>query len=214
MAVQIKPTRMELSRLKKRLKTAVHGHKLLKDKRDEMVRQFMLVIRKNRKLRREVEKRLQQSNHAFLIAKAYMGPQEVTQALLTPAQGKSFTILKSNRTIMNVEVPSFSCPESQKALKLPYDFAMSSSALDSAVLELMSVIPLLAELAEVEKTASILADEIESTRRRVNALEFVVIPQSKETIWRITMKLEENERGALVRLMKSKELILQREQVQ
>lgn len=208
MAIRVNPTRMELTRLKKRLKTAVRGHKLLKDKRDEMVRRFMLFIRRDKELREQVEAALTAALGRAAIAGAQMGAENLTEALLYPA--RQARIETGKRNIMSVDVPTIHYLEEDGAAPadLPYGFAFTSSELDGAVLELTALLPDLLELAEVEKTCNMLADEIEKTRRRVNALEHVMIPEMETTIRFITMKLEENERGNQNRLMKVKEMMV------
>lgn len=209
MALRVNPTRMELTRLKRRLKTAVRGHKLLKDKRDEMVRQFMLFIRKNKELREQVEEALGKAMGRFALANAQMGSASVSEALLYPAREAKFEV--GTRNIMSVDVPVIKYTGSSESADLPYSFAFTSAELDGAVMDLAAIVPLLIELAEIEKTCSMLADEIEKTRRRVNALEYVMIPEIKSTIKIITMKLDENERSSIVRLMKAKEMTIQRD---
>lgn len=206
MAIRVNPTRMELTRLKKRLKTATRGHKLLKDKRDEMVRRFMGYIRRNKELREEIDEKLGAAMGRFAIAGARMGEAAVTEALLCPAREAVITLGKQN--IMNVDVPTIKYVENEGATDLPYGFAFTSGELDGSVLDMAALLPLLIELAEVEKTCNMLADEIEKTRRRVNALEHVMIPEMLETIKYITMKLEDNERGNITRLMKVKEMMV------
>lgn len=207
MATRVNPTRMELSRQKKRLKTAVKGHKLLKDKRDEMVRQFMLYIRRNRELRREVEEALSADMRRVAIAAARMGGEDIGEALLSEAGG-SVALSVGSRNIMGVSVPTFSGEGGGEIQELPYSFAFTSAELDGAVLDLAGLMPKLIELAQVEKTCAMLADEIEKTRRRVNALEHVMIPETKRNIRYITMKLEDNERSSVTRLMKVKDMML------
>lgn len=209
MATNVNPTRMELTRLKKRLTTAVRGHKLLKDKRDEMVRQFMLHIRRNYDLRLEVEKALQEVARRFGLAKAQMGALRVSEALLYPARAAVFEIGIHN--VMSVDVPTVKYTGGDGESDIPYAFTFTSSSLDNAVMELSEYLPKLLELAEVEKTCNLLAAEIEKTRRRVNALEYVMIPEMQESIKFITMKLEENDRASTVRLMKAKEMMAQAE---
>ena len=208
--LRVNPTRMELTKLKKRLVVAARGHKLLKDKRDEMVRQFMLLIRRNRELRIEVEAALSSALAGFVLARVAMTKDAMDEALLFPTREVEISVSKAN--IMSVNVPKidFSEKKRQQAF-LPYGLLTSSSELDSATADLASVLPQMIELAELEKTCNMLADEIEKTRRRVNALEYVMIPQLEETIKYIRMKLDENERGALVRLMKTKDMISQRD---
>ena len=206
MAIRVNPTRMELTRLKKRLKTATRGHKLLKDKRDEMVRRFMGYIRRNKELREEIEEQLGAAMGRFAIAGARMGEAAVTEALLCPAREAAIELGKQN--IMNVDVPTIKYTAIEGGTDLPYGFAFTSGELDGAVLDMAALLPLLIELAEVEKTCNMLADKIEKTRRRVNALEHVMIPEMLETIKYITMKLEDNERGNITRLMKVKEMMV------
>ncbi|MDD4084913.1 MAG: V-type ATP synthase subunit D [Acholeplasmataceae bacterium] len=205
MAVRVNPTRMELTRLKKRLTTAVRGHKLLKDKRDEMVRQFIIYIRRNYELRAEVEKAVENVSVRFSLAKAQMGALRISEALLYPARAAVYKV--DERNVMSVDVPTIKYTGEEETTEIPYAFTFTSSALDSAVIDLSELLPKLLELAEVEKTCNLLADEIEKTRRRVNALEYVMIPEFKSSIKFITMKLEENDRASLVRLMKAKEMM-------
>ena len=206
MATQVNPTRMELTRLKKRLVTAVRGHKLLKDKRDEMVRQFMLHIRRNHALRLEVEKALQGVSTRFAMAKAQMGALRISEALLYPARAAVYEVGMKN--VMSVDVPTITFTGGEEATEIPYAFTFTSSSLDNAV---SALLPKLLELAEVEKTCNLLADEIEKTRRRVNALEYVMIPEMQTNIKFITMKLAENERASTVRLMKAKDMMAAQE---
>jgi len=204
---------MELTKLKKRLKTATRGHKLLKDKRDEMVRQFMLLIRKNRKLRIEVEKALSAALADFVLARVAMTKESMDEALLFPLREVDLEVSKAN--IMSVNVPKIDYAEKQRTQEFfPYGMLTTSAELDGASAEMARVLPQMVELAELEKTCNMLADEIEKTRRRVNALEYVMIPQLEETIKYIKMKLDENERGALTRLMKTKDMIEAREAAQ
>ena len=207
MAVRVNPTRMELTRLKKRLKTAVRGHKLLKDKRDEMVRQFMGFIRRNKELREEIDEKLALAMGKFSVASARMGSDAVAEALLCPARQAEIKVGTQN--IMNCDVPTIEYISDDDTADLPYGFAFTSGELDRSVLDVAELLPLLIELAQVEKTCNLLADEIEKTRRRVNALEHVMIPEMQDTIKYITMKLAENEQGNITRLMKVKEMMIE-----
>jgi V/A-type H+-transporting ATPase subunit D len=201
---------MELTRIKRRLVTAKRGHKLLKDKRDEMVRQFIAIIRENYALRREVEKELSGALRDFAMARAVMDPNTLEEAVLYPARQAKVAIGQKN--ILSVKVPTITVDEaSLSEMVLPYGLAETSAQLDGAIATMAEVLPKLLRLAEIEKTCDLLADEIEKTRRRVNALEYVMIPQLIETIHFITMKLDENERGALTRLMKVKDMIAARD---
>lgn len=204
--LRVNPTRMELTRLKKRLKVAARGHKLLKDKRDEMIRRFMQIIRRNKTLRAEVEEDLREAQREFTLASMSMNTAAVEEALMSPAV--RFEFETSLQNIMSVMVPKIEFSEQPRDMQyFPYGFLGTSGALDSSVKKLADVFEKMIELAEVEKTCNMLADEIEKTRRRVNALEYVLIPQLEETIKYITMKLDENERGNLTRLMKMKDLL-------
>jgi V/A-type H+-transporting ATPase subunit D len=207
-ALRVNPTRMELTRIKRRLVTARRGHKLLKDKRDEMVRQFILLIRENDKLRREVEKELSAALANFAMARAVTEPAMMEEALLCPA--RSIAVDMSIRSVLSVRVPALTMKEKEQQTTLSYGMAETSAQLDGAIESLSALLPKLIHLAEVEKSCDLLADEIEKTRRRVNALEYVMIPQFEETIRFITMKLDENERGSLSRLMKVKDMIQER----
>lgn len=201
---------MELSRLKQRLSVAVRGHKLLKDKRDEMMRRFIKLIRENKEVREEVERDLTEALGNFVLARALMSDQILEEAIMYPT--RTVELIKNKGNIMNVEVPELEYKEmSLEGLSTyPYGFANTSAELDGAIATLSGLLPRLLKLAEIEKTCQLMADEIEKTRRRVNALEYVMIPQLEETIRYITMKLDENERGSRTRLMKVKEMIEER----
>ena len=205
----INPTRMELTRLKGRLKTATRGHKLLKDKRDELMKQFLEIVRRNRELRQKVEAGLEQANAAFTVAAALMSPEMLEQALLYPKQSVELDMTSKNIMSVNVPVYSFHTRNEDPTEIYPYGFAQTSGELDAALEALSQVFQDMLELAQVEKTMQLLAADIEKTRRRVNALEYVMIPQFQEKIRYISMKLDENERGNITRLMKVKEMVLQ-----
>ena len=204
----VNPTRMEMSRLKRRLSTAVRGHKLLKDKRDEMMKQFLDMVRLNETLRQNVEQALSGAYHGFAAAAAIMSPEMLQQSFLYPKQ--SVAIDMSFRNIMSVNVPIYQITTmtEDKGDVFPYGFATTPGELDDSVVRLSGVLDDLLRLAEVEKSVKLLAQEIEKTRRRVNALEYVMIPQLEETIKYIAMKLEENERGNITRLMKVKDMMV------
>ena len=205
----INPTRMELTRLKGRLKTAVRGHKLLKDKRDELMKQFLEIVRKNRELRAKVEKGLERANAAFTVASALMSPEMLEQSLMYPKQSVELDMKFKNVMSVNVPVYAFHTRNEDPTEIYPYGFAQTSGELDSALEALSQVFQDMLELAEVEKTMQLLAEDIEKTRRRVNALEYVMIPDFQQKIRYISMKLDENERGNITRLMKVKEMVLQ-----
>ena len=205
----INPTRMELTRLKGRLKTATRGHKLLKDKRDELMKQFLEIVRRNRELRQKVEAGLERANAAFTVAAALMSPEMLEQALLYPKQSVELDMGTENIMSVNVPVYRFHTRNEDPTEIYPYGFAQTSGELDAALEALSQVFQDMLELAQVEKTMQLLAADIEKTRRRVNALEYVMIPQFQEKIRYISMKLDENERGNITRLMKVKEMVLQ-----
>lgn len=204
----INPTRMELTRLKKKLVTARRGHKLLKDKRDELMRQFLDLVKINMELRKKVEKGIKQANKNFVLAKASMSSQALNSALLAPKQ--EISVIVETKNIMSVDIPVFECktrtPDPNDIYS--YGFAFTSADLDDAVKSLADILPDMLKLAEVEKSCQLMASEIEKTRRRVNALEHVMIPDTIAGIKFITMKLDENERSTQIRLMKVKDMML------
>lgn len=209
MPIEFKPTRMELQNLKKRQKMAVRGHKLMKDKRDELVRRFIVYIKRNKELREQVERKVGEAFSAFVLAKATMSPAQIEEALIYPTAQAN--INASTKNELSVKVPVLQASVEKGASEMPYGFATTSAELDDAVLKFSEVLPLLIELAEVEKTCNMLADEIEKARRRVNALEHVMIPQIDAAIRSIKMKLDENERGNLTRLMKTKDMLAKKD---
>jgi len=205
---QVNPTRMELTRLKKKLVTATRGHKLLKDKRDELMRQFLDKVRENKRLRERVENGIQAANKNFLLARAGMQDEVLNTALLAPKQ--KVTLESETENVMSVDIPKFTfktrTPDENDIYS--YGFAFTSSDLDGAVKSLSDIFPDMLKLAECEKACQLMAAEIEKTRRRVNALEHVMIPELQENIKYITMKLDENERSTQIRLMKVKDMML------
>ena len=210
--LNVNPTRMELSRLKIRLKTAVRGHKLLKDKQDELMRQFIDMIKKNKKLREKVEEMLQNSFKDFLLSRGVMSDEMLENAIAYPKEKIGVEVKKKNRMSVNVPQMTFVKEnEGNQGMIYPYGYAQTSADLDDAIDGLSSVMDNLLELAEVEKACQLMADEVEKTRRRVNALEYMTIPQLKETIRFIQMKLDENERGSITRLMKVKDMMSKKE---
>lgn len=205
----VTPTRMVLNQLKGRLKTARRGHKLLKDKRDELMRQFMDIVKLNKQLRTRVEEGLTGAFAALQVASSIMSPEMLEQALLYPRQSVELGL--SYKNIMSVNVPrySFHTKNNDPAEIYPYGFAQTSGELDDALDNMARVFEDMLELAQIEKTMQLLAEEIEKTRRRVNALEYVMIPELEGNIKYISMKLEENENSTKVRLLKVKEMVLQ-----
>ena len=204
MKLQVNPTRMELLRLKKRLRVAVRGHKLLKDKLDELMKNFLELVEENRRLRTGVEESLTRAFRGFAMARAVLSWSYLETALGAHKERRGVTAKPVIK--MNIEIPHFILDE-EEPNTYPYGLAETTGDLDEAVRRLQSVFRPLIKLAEVEKAVELMAGEIERTRRRVNALEYVLIPQLEEQVRYITMKLEENERGNLVRLMKVKEIV-------
>ena len=207
MRLNVNPNRMELSKLKVRLLTATRGHKLLKDKQDELIRRFVDLVRKNYKMRIEIEKKLTDSFNDFLMASALMSPEFLESALSFPKEKISVDV--DNKNIMSINVPVFKYKreaQSQSSM-LPYGYAQTSGELDISIEKLSEILSELLSLAEIEKTCELMASEIEKTRRRVNALEYRTIPDLEETIKFINIKLDENERANITRLMKVKEII-------
>ena len=202
----INPTRQELTRLKERLRTARRGHKLLKDKRDEMMRRFLETVRESRALRREVDEGLLRARGAFTAAAGLMSAAGLETALLCPAQSAALEV--RFRSVLSVKTPEYRLRRGADGEGCPYGFAFTSGELDDAADALAAVFQDMLRLAAAEKTVQLLAGEIERTRRRVNALEYVKIPEMEEALRAIAMKLDENERSATVRLMKVKDLLL------
>ena len=208
-STKVNPTRMELTRQKKKLATATRGHKLLKDKRDELMRQFLELVRENKALREKVEEGLEAVNKNFVLARASSFDQALNTALLAPKQ--EVYLNADTRNVMSVEIPVFttSTRSADEGDIYSYGFAFTSGDLDDAVKSLQELLPDMLRLAEVEKSCQLMAAEIEKTRRRVNALEYVMIPDAQEKIRYITMKLDENERSTQIRLMKVKDMMLE-----
>jgi len=211
--MNVNPTRMELTNLKRKLVTAQRGHKLLKDKRDELMRRFLELVRENKALRREVEQAIGESNKHIAVARSVMSGKSLDVALMLPKQEILLDV--SEKNVMSVRIPEFSTTmkTADENDVYSYGFATTSCELDDAVKSLGRVLEKMVKLAEVEKSCQLMSSEIEKTRRRVNALEHVLIPQYRDTIKYITMKLEENERGTRTRLMKVKDMML-KEQIE
>ncbi len=206
--LNVNPTRMELTRLKKQLATATRGHKLLKDKRDELMRRYLDMIRENRLLREEVEREIAKANSHFASASAVMSKESLDVALMCPKQEAYLEYSVEN--VMSVEIPVFDVTmrTGDSSDIYSYGFASTSFELDGAVGQMSALLPKLLKLAEIEKSTQRMAVEIEKTRRRVNALEHVMIPRYRDTIHMITMKLEENDRSSRARLMKVKDMMI------
>lgn len=206
--LNVNPTRMELSKLKKKLTSARRGHKLLKDKRDELMRQFMNMIRENRQLRTEVETAISEANRYMAVAGSVMQREVLETALMLPKQEVELEVGEKN--VMSVYIPEFTTKFRSGDTNdiFSYGMAFTSIDLDGAVSALSAIFPKMIRLAEIEKACQLMADEIEKTRRRVNALEHIMIPDYEETIKYITMKLSENERSTTTSLMKVKDMVL------
>lgn len=203
--LNVNPTRMEMTRLKKLLKTAVRGHKLLKDKLDELMKQFLEIVKENKRLREEAENALEDAYKNFIIARAVMSEEFMGEALMMPKQKIAVDV--GTKNIMSVNVPLFEFKtQGNQSDIYPYGLAFTSGELDSAMESFSAALEPLLNLAQSEKSAQLLAQEIEKTRRRVNALENVMIPNYQETIKFISQKLDENERSSTIRLMKVKEM--------
>lgn len=206
--LNVNPTRMELSKLKKKLQSARRGHKLLKDKRDELMRQFMILVRENKQLREEVEMAVSEADKYMAVAGSVMQREVLETALMLPKQEVEIEVAHKN--VMSVYIPEFRTKYRTGDTNDIYSYgtAFTSTDLDGAVKALSEVFPKMIRLAEVEKACQLMADEIEKTRRRVNALEHIMIPDYEETIKYITMKLSENERNTTTSLMKVKDMVL------
>ena len=207
--LRVNPTRMEMKRIQTRYQTARKGHKLLKDKRDELMKQFLDVVREDKALRERVEEALGKVYQSFTVASAVSSPKMLEEALICPKKEGELSVDYKN--IMSVTVPVFHLRVHAEGGSDSYNYGMAftSGELDSSLRELNSILEDLIRLAELEKTAQLLAEEIERTRRRVNALEYILMPQYLATIKTIKMKLDENERGNTTRLMKVKDMMLQ-----
>ena len=207
-ALNVKPTRMELSTLKARLKVAQNGYDLLKDKQDELMRQFIELIKENNSLRNEVEEELSGALSNFVLASSSMNDAFMEEIVALPTKQVNLEIVRKN--IMSVDVPkmSFSYDDDNENNdnEVKYGYLNTSSELDDAIEVLNEVMPKLLKLSEIEKTCQLMATEIESTRRRVNALEYRMIPNIQETIKYIKMKLDENERASITRMIKVKDM--------
>ena len=206
--MNVNPTRMELTNLKRKLVTARRGHKLLKDKRDELMRIFLEKVRENKELRKEVEQGIAQANTAMSVARCVMSDKSLDVALMLPTQEMYLNVAEKN--VMSVMIPVFDVKfrTANEHDIYSYGFSETSGELDIAVKALSDIMPKMIRLAEIEKSCRLMADEIEKTRRRVNALEHVMIPRYEETIKYISMKLDENERSTTTRLMKVKDMML------
>ncbi|MFH1781713.1 MAG: V-type ATP synthase subunit D [Patescibacteria group bacterium] len=201
--LNINPTRQELIKLKRKQATAVRGHKLLKEKRDGLMKQFMSIIREAKDLRGNMEEKLATGFESFVFAAADMRPEVMEEALAVPA--KKTSLQSETKNVMSVDVPQFEYKEEGDFLC--YSLKSTSADLDEALVNFSEALPEMVKLAQIEHSAKLLAEEIEKTRRRVNALEYVLIPNNQETIKYITAKLNEQERGTIITLMKVKDMM-------
>ncbi len=206
MLMRVNPTRMELTRLKRQLVTASRGHKLLKDKQDELIKKFIDLVKQNKELREEVERELESAFKSFTMARSQMSQEVLEESLMIPSARVSIDVKKAN--VMSVNVPKVDISTEEGGSIYSYGFASTSAELDSAISILSGILTKMLRLSEIEKACQLMSDEIEKTRRRVNALEYVMIPSLEETIKYITMKLDENERSNITRLMKIKEMVM------
>lgn len=209
--MNVNPTRMELTNLKRKLVTARRGHKLLKDKRDELMRRFLDMVRENKELRREVEEAILEANKHISVARSVMSGKALDVSLMMPKQELSLDV--TSRNVMSVNIPVFDVQmrSAKESDAYSYGFGFTSGDLDEAVENLSDVFKKMVRLAEIEKSCQMMSAEIEKTRRRVNALEHVLIPQYMDTIKYITMKLDENERSTTTRLMKVKDMMMKQQ---
>lgn len=195
--LNVNATRMALLTLKKKIRSAKRGHKLLKDKQDGLMQKFMEIIREARRLREEVEEKLAAAFKNFVRASSIMEQEIVEGALLYSTAETSLEVVTKN--VMSVRIPEFRLETFGEAVT--YGFLQTSGELDAALKAFQDIFPLLIELAQIEKSAEALADELEKTRRRVNALEYRMIPDLQDTIKFIQMKLGEMERSAIINTM-------------
>lgn len=210
MRLNVNPNRMELTKLKKRLVTSVRGHKLLKDKQDELMRQFIEMVKQNNKLRKQVEAELIAAYKDFVLASAIVSPAFLEEAIMFPKE--RITLETSKKNIMSVIVPKMKFIQESNGEEgsiFPYGFFNTSDEIDRALTRIFNILPQLLQLSEIEKACNLMTEEIEKTRRRVNALEYMTIPQLEETIKYIKMKLDENDRGTRTRLMKIKSMMVE-----
>ncbi len=206
MEIRVNPTRMELKKLQARYATARRGHKLLKDKCDGLMQQFLEIVREARRLRAELEPKLIAAYAGFAAAGAVSDPKMMQAALLLPRRTQELSVAFRNR--MSVNVPQFTPQTGGETELFNYGFAFTGGGMDQAVSLLCALGEPMIRLSQLEKEAMLMADEIERTRRRVNALEHIMIPQYLAGIRQIKLKLDENERGNITRLMKVKDMML------
>lgn len=195
----VNPTRMELLKLKDRVNLATKGHKLLKEKRDALIMEFFNILDSARNVREKVEEKLGKSFGDLMVAQTMMGDFAVRKAAMSVQE--SLDIDVDTRSVMGVTVPVIEYKDIKKSMiERGYGLVDTSAKLDDASKGFEEVVELILELSEVEMTVKLLAGEIESTKRRVNALEHIIIPRLENTVKYIEMRLEEMERENFVRL--------------
>lgn len=204
--MNVNPTRMQLKTLKNRLAVATKGHKLLKDKCDEMIRRYSVMVKQNYTLRKSVENQVKELLSSFCLAKGYISNLE-TLSMFLMNTNSIFDFSFDEKSIMNVSSPLIDVSKKESKFDLPYSYIGTSEEFDVLGQKCSNIVPDLILLATIEKTCQILSVEIEHTKRRVNALEFVMIPQLTETIKYISMKIEENDRASRIRLIKVKSML-------
>jgi len=201
--LEVNATRMELLKLRKRVALARKGYNLLKRKQDELMRQFLELLEQIGTLRRDIEGRLANAHRNFLMARSVMDSESMEEAIMFPNQ--KLTLDVSTAPVMNLRLPKFQVQTEGKVYA--YGFLNTSAELDSALGAYSELLPEMLRLSQIERSVELLANEIEVTRRRVNALEYVLIPNLVDTIKYITMRLDEMERSNLSRLMRVKEIV-------
>jgi len=201
--LEVNATRMELLKLKKRLVLARKGYDFLKKKQDELMRRFFELLEQVGELRTDIENRIQKAHRSFLMALSVMDREKLEEAMMFPSQKLNMEV--STASVMNLRLPRFNV--SSEGSVYSYGFAETSADLDSALGAYSELLPEMLRLSQIERSIELLANEIEVTRRRVNALEYILIPNLQDTIKYITMRLDEMERSNLSRLMRVKEIV-------
>ncbi len=197
---------MELTKQKKKLLVARRGYKLLKDKRDEMMKQFLALVKITKHLRQKIDGALRKINKDMLVVQAYMGESAATAALMFSKERMKVSV--KYKHILNLAIPSFSVSDKYNENICPYGLAMTYEGLDDIVKDLLSIFKDMLKLAEYESACRILSIELQKSNRRVNALEHVVIPKASQAIKYITMKIEEQELSTAIRLLKVKDMMV------
>ncbi len=203
MILSVNPNRMELLKLKRRLELAIRGYKLLKDKRDALIQIFIKLVQENKEARETFDKKMRECMNEFLLATLYMGENDQNSIFLFPQ--RKTTVITEYQNVMSVKVPRYKIKEEGKLYT--YGMTKTSPELDNSLKKYYEIMPLMIKMAELDKAIIFLTEEIEKTRRRVNALEYVMIPNLEDTIKFITMKLDEMARSSNSAIMRIKEMI-------